>query len=104
MPQEAADVMSRLLARPMTRWQFWSLNALAILVLVSVIVNSALFSANRALQTDIRANQQFINETVKLSRLNTELIQALANRAAQTNDEQIKQLLSSQGIQYSKNR
>ncbi len=79
-------------------WRERLLLLIAGLGLVFVIVNIFLFSANRAIQGQVNDRQQFINQSVQLDRLNRELIAALASYAARNNDDQIRNLLASQGI------
>jgi len=81
--------------------QFWTLNVLAGLAFLLVILNYSLLTDNRTRQAEVRAQQQYINETVRLSRLNSQIIQALAELSVKTGDQQIGRLLASQGITFS---
>ena len=81
--------------------EYWTLSGLAGLALLLAVINSWLSGGNRDLQSEIRAQQQYINETVRLSRLNSQVIQTLAELSVQTGDEEIGRLLTSQGITFS---
>ena len=78
--------------------QFWLLTALAALALILVLICTGLFFGNRATQAEVNARQQYINQTVQLGRLNTQVAQFLANLAVQTNDRRIRDLLAANGI------
>jgi hypothetical protein len=79
---------------------FWLASALAALSLLLVVSNEILSSRNQSLQDDINQRQQVINQAVQLSRLNENLIRALATAAASNNDDKIRALLATQGISY----
>ncbi len=81
-------------------WHGLALTVLAGLALVLVFVNIALYGGSRDLQDAINAKQQTINQGMVASRLNQQLIGALANLAGQTGDAEIHNLLAEQGITY----
>lgn len=85
----------------LTSLQFNVLNGAGALGLVLVVANIGLSLNNREAQAQVNARQQYINDTVQLSRLNTQIIQALANLSVQTGDESIQRLLAAQGITIS---
>ena len=68
-----------------------------------VAINIALFNNNRTVQLEVAKQQQFINQSIRLSRLNTQLIRALATASVQNNDPQIRELLNAHGVTYSVN-
>lgn len=82
----------------MTNWQFWSLNAGAFVALVLAAVNITLFLGNRDVQAEVLNRQHFVNQSIRLSRLNTQLIRALAALSEQHDDAQIRELLAAHGI------
>ena len=84
-------------------FQKWIMSAIACVTFLLVFINIILFLGNRGIQTEINNRQQFINQSIQLDRLNRELVGALANLGARTNDEQIKNLLAAHGITYSVN-
>lgn len=72
------------------------------------VLAGALTAANQSVRSDILARQaevatrtQFINESVALGRMNSQLIQALANLSAQGNDEAIRTMLAKHGVTFS---
>ena len=83
--------------------QFWFLTVAAGIALALVAVNIVLARKNQSLQTEINNRQQFINQTIQVSRLNTQVIQGLANLSASTGDQQIKDLLAANGISFTAN-
>ena len=85
-------------------WKFWLINGLGLLLLIMVIVNIRIASGNQARSKEVVARQQYINQSIQLSRFNTQFIQLLANLAAQTNDDSLKQLLNQHGISYTINQ
>ncbi len=84
----------------LSKGAFWTLNALAGVALVLVIANVVLSREVMALRDDVSARQQYINQTVRLSRVNVQLIQALANAAARTGDTDLRALLAAHGISF----
>ena len=85
----------------LTPLQFNILAAGGALALLLVLANVGLSINNREAQTEVDTRQQYINETVQLSRLNTQIVQALANLYVQTGDESLKGLLEAHGITVS---
>jgi hypothetical protein len=81
-------------------WRGWVLTGIAALSLILVVVNGALFLANRKIQNEINTRQQLINQAVQLERLGQELVNAIAGLALRNNDEQLRQLLAEQGITF----
>ncbi len=85
-------------------WFRGVLAGVAALGLVFVVINIFLFLGNRTIQGEVNDRQQFINQSIQLDRLNRELIAALANLAARSNDDQVRNLLASQGITFTLNQ
>lgn len=78
----------------------WALSILALAGLVLVLVNIALTVGNASRRDEAGGNQQYINESVKLSNLNNRIVQRLAVLSADNNDPQLKALLNEHGITY----
>ena len=74
------------------------LTVLGAIALLLVLANIGLSLNNQQAQAEVNARQQFINQTVEVSRLNTQIVQALANLSVQNNDASIRNLLESEGI------
>ena len=81
----------------------WSVAVIAVIALGFVAANIFLHRTNLALQEELAQRQQFINESIRLSRLNTQLVQALATLAAQSDDQAIGDLLANHGITFTVN-
>ncbi len=82
------------------KWPYRLLNGLGILALILVVTNVFLTRQNQSLRVEINERQQYINQSIRLSRLNTEIINSLAELAAAKNDKQLKNLLASHGITF----
>ena len=80
------------------RWEFWFLTATGAVTLILVVINCALFLANRSSQIDINSRQQFIQQSIQLEGLYREIVKALADLSIKNNDRQIKDMLTAQGI------
>lgn len=83
------------------------LGVLAVVVSVAVL-GGALYSfslseGNVRLQQRVAERQNTINGGLQLSRFNNQLIKALAGIAAQTGDDDIREMLAGQGITYEVN-
>ena len=84
-------------------WKFSLVTVIALIGSILVLVNVSVHRANRTLQADVAQRQQFINQSIQLSRLNNEFIKALAQLSAETDDESIRQLLADQGVTFTVN-
>ncbi len=87
-------------SRVIGRGKYWAVTTLAIIALLLSIVSVVLVQVNNNDLRKIQINQQYINQSVKLGQINSQLIQELANVSARTNDEQIRELLLSHGITF----
>src|SRR5947199_10372947 len=76
---------------------------LAALTLILVAVNILLSLGNQSLRVDVSQRQQFIAQSMQLEGLHQEIVTALASIAVRNNDEQLKGLLASQGINLGAN-
>ncbi|UCG71938.1 MAG: hypothetical protein JSV45_11825 [Chromatiales bacterium] len=80
--------------------QFSILTVCGVLALLLVAANVGLSLNNRVAQEEVNTRQQYINQTVQVSRLNNQIAEALATLSAQTGDESIRQLLAANGITF----
>jgi translation elongation factor EF-Ts len=87
----------------LTHKEFRWTTALACAAIVLVIINAVLFTGNRSMQTEINGRAQFVQQSQQLEGLFNEMVRALAELSARTNDEQLKSLLQSVGISFSVN-
>ena len=76
---------------------------LAVLTLLLVVVDIVVALGNQTLQTEVSERQQFITQSIQLEALNRQVISVLANMAVKTNDEQLKSLLASSGVNLGPN-
>jgi uncharacterized membrane protein len=79
-------------------WLYWMTVALAGLALVLVIAYIIIVQDNRRVQADVNRRQQFINQSVQLSRINEALIRSLAAAAVSNKDDKLRDLLAENGI------
>ena len=70
------------------------------MVLVLVAINITLFLGNRSLQVQMQEQQLIINEGIRVSRVNTQLIQAIATLSAQSDDADLRALLAAHGVTF----
>jgi hypothetical protein len=77
---------------------FWLSTILASLCLVLVVANSVLILSNQSVRAEVDQRQQFLNQSIQLSRLNQELVNALAAAVLKNNNTAIRDLLASNGI------
>jgi predicted Holliday junction resolvase-like endonuclease len=74
---------------------------LAALMLVLVLANILMSLGNQSLRGEVNERQQFIAQSIQLEGLHREIVAALATVALKTKDDQLKSLLTSQGISFS---
>ena len=77
---------------------FWTATAIAAICLVLVIINSTLVVANASLRGEVSLRQQSINQSIQLSRLNQELVNALAATVLRSNNAAIRDVLAKNNI------
>lgn len=74
------------------------LTGLAVLLLLLVLVNILISLGNQSLRAEVSERQQFLAQSMQLEGLHREIITVLATVALKTNNDQLKGLLASQGI------
>jgi hypothetical protein len=79
-------------------WVYWLAVGVSGLTLLLVITYIILVQDNRTVQAQVNQRQQFINQSVQLSRINEALIHALASAAVNNKDDKLRELLSQNGI------
>jgi|SRR5450755_1965746 hypothetical protein len=82
----------------LSKSQFNVLTALGAVALVLVVVNSVLFTQNRATQLGLSQRQQFVQQTVPLEGLYREIVKSLADLAVKANDREVLNMLAAQGF------
>lgn len=81
-------------------WQFWIINFLALIAVGLATANIVADRAQQDEQAEIGRRQQFINETVQIERVNSEVIKVLARAAVTSDDADIAALLGDVGVTY----
>jgi len=76
------------------------LTGLAVLMVVLVLVNILMSLGNQSLRAEVNERQQFLAQSMQLEGLHREIITVLATVALKTNNDQLKSLLASQGINF----
>jgi hypothetical protein len=76
----------------------WGLVGLAAISLVLVIVDVILGQSIRSIQADVNQRQQFINQSIRLGRVNEGLIRTIAQAALKDNSDKLRDLLMRNGI------
>ena len=79
-------------------WLYRLLVALSGISLVLVVVYIVVIQDDRSVQSEINQRQQFINQSIRLGRVNDALIRALATAAVSTKDDRLRDLLAQNGI------
>ncbi len=85
------------------QFQLWALTGIGALVMLTVLVNMALFQGNVGLQAQVNERQLYVRQSLQLEGLYREMVKALAELSAQNNDERLKALLAAQGINFTVN-
>jgi hypothetical protein len=83
------------------QWQFYLLTGISAVALGLVFVTTTLSASIGGMREQLDERQQFINESIVLSKLNVQLAQVLANLAVATGDDELKQVLWNNGITFS---
>ncbi len=83
--------------------QYKQLVLLALASLILVVVNIGLFYSNQGLSGTVSGRQQYLQQSDQLQGIYQTMINSLANLAAKNSDNQIHDLLASQGITYNVN-
>ncbi|MDF1818965.1 MAG: hypothetical protein P1U54_10020 [Immundisolibacteraceae bacterium] len=81
-------------------WQFWVINLLAFASVGLGLANIQAELSQQDERAEIGRRQQFINETVQIERVNSEVIKALARAAVSADDVDIAGLLGEVGVTY----
>jgi len=77
---------------------YWASVVFGGLALLLFVADTALISGNRDLQAEISQRASVIESAARLTPLNQNLAQALAEASVKNNDKDIKELLAGQGI------
>jgi hypothetical protein len=81
--------------------EFWLIAVVAVTGFVLVLVNIGLVLSNRDRQASINTRAQYVQQSVQLQGLYQEIIKALADLAVRNKDDQLRELLSRNGMTIS---
>jgi hypothetical protein len=87
----------------LSKWQFNLLTVLGAAALLLVTANVVLSTLNRNAQIAFNQRQVFIQQTVPLENLYRDILKALAEMAVKSNDKQVFDMLSAQGLSVTMN-
>lgn len=73
---------------------------LAGLTLILVFLNVWLVLSDQSRQAEVNQRQQYINQSIRLGRINEGLVRALATTAVNNKDDKLRKLLTDQGINF----
>ena len=82
----------------LARWQFNTLITLGVLSLLLTLANAALFTINGESRAEITQRQQFVQQSIALEGLYRDIVKALAELGARSNDRGILDILAAQGL------
>ncbi|HYP68751.1 MAG TPA: hypothetical protein VEP67_10950 [Thiobacillaceae bacterium] len=85
------------------QWQSRLLTGLAAVALVLAATDIVMFGTNQKSQNEFNGRAQYIQQSLQLEPIYQGMIRSLAELSAKTNDEQIRNLLASQGISFTVN-
>ncbi len=75
-----------------------TLTILSGILLLLVLVNIFMVVGNQSIQSDVGERQQVLAQSMQVENLHRQLVGVLANLALKNNDEQLKALLATVGI------
>lgn len=81
---------------------YWGSVVLSGLALLLFVMDTGLIKGNRELQNELAQRQAVIDSAARLTPLNQNLAQALAETSVKNNDNDIRDLLAASGIKISK--
>ena len=84
-------------------YQYWLLTSIAALSLLLVIVDITMVNRNQALRADVESRAQYVQQSMQLQVLYQDMIKALADLAVRNKDEQLRDLLTKEGISITVN-
>ena len=82
----------------LTRLQYWMLFAVGAGCLALALANMALFTGNRAVQGEVSARSQYIQQSGSLQGLYQSMVRALADLSVSNKDDRLREVLARQGI------
>jgi hypothetical protein len=84
-------------------YQFWVLSLIAALGLLLMILDIVDVHRNQTLRTEVEGRAQYIQQSEQLQGLYQQMIKALADLSVRNKDDQLRDLLSKEGISVTVN-
>ena len=78
--------------------EYWTLSAVSVACIMLVVINISLSQGNHDLSTKVANRQAFIAQSVKLDKVNKQLINAIAQFAVRDNDSALERILTDHDI------
>jgi hypothetical protein len=82
------------------KMQYNLLLLIALAALILVLVNIGLFYSNQGMSDTVAGRQQYLQQSDQLQQIYRPMINSLIELSTKNNDNQIRDLLASQGITY----
>jgi len=79
-------------------YQYWLLTAIAALSLLLVIIDITLVNRNQGLRAEVESRAQYVQQSIQLQVLYQDMVKALADLAVRNKDDQLRELLTKEGI------
>lgn len=79
-------------------YQYWILSLIAALGLLLMITDVVYVRHNQTLRTEVESRAQYIQQSTQLQVLYQDMIKALADLSVRNKDDQLRDLLSKEGI------
>jgi ABC-type transport system involved in cytochrome bd biosynthesis fused ATPase/permease subunit len=79
-------------------YQHWVLTAVALVCLLLVAANIALLRGNRTARAAVESRGQYIQQSIQLQGLYSDMVKALADLSVRNKDDQLRDLLSKEGF------
>jgi hypothetical protein len=79
-------------------YQYWILTAIAAASLLLMLVDVELVRSNQTLRTEVDSRAKYIQQSIQLQGLYQDVIKALADLSVRNKDDELRDLLSRQGI------
>ncbi len=79
-------------------YQYWTLSGLGVLCVGLALLDIALARGNQVRRAEVESRGQYIQQSIQLQGLYQDMVKALADLAVRNKDDQLRDLLSKEGI------
>ena len=80
--------------------QYWILTGAGVIAVALAVTNMFMVQGNTALKAEASSRAQYIQQSIALEQLYGQIVQELAQRAVRTQDDQVRDLLAAEGINF----